>query len=207
MSKAIVNLSTKKFWKGQVRLRQRLTGLTDADTFFFMKESEVGSPLQTENNYAFKVYAIDKIREKGYTQILWVDASMLPIKNIDSVFEIIEQDGYFFQNGGWKNKDWTNEHAKVYFGTDDGDMMAACCFGLDFENENTVEFWNNVKQAMNDGIFNGSWEDHRHDQTVMSILAYKMDMPLHEPNSIFEYAKDGDTPSKESIVLYADGIC
>lgn len=207
MRKAIVNLSTKKFWKGQIRLKKRVTGKTKADIFLFREESEVNAPLHTDNNYAFKVYAIDHIREKGYSKILWMDASMLPIKNVDGIFDIIERDGYFFQNGGWKNRDWTNEDAKDYFGTDDGDMMAACCFGLDFDNEKTIEFWNNVKQAMTDGIFNGSWDDHRHDQTVMSLLAYKMEMPLHEANVIFEYAKDGDTPSKDSIVLFADGIC
>lgn len=207
MRRAIVNLSTKKFWKGQVRLRQRLTDNTDADVFMFTNESQIGAPLHPENNYAFKVYAIERMREKGYSSILWIDASMLPIKNIDSIFTIIEKDGYFFQNGGWKNKDWTNERAKSYFGTDEGDMMAACCFGLDFDNEETVVFWEHVKNAMNAGIFNGLWDDHRHDQTCMSILAYQMDMKLQEPNVIFEYAKDGDTPSKESILFFADGIC
>jgi len=207
MNTAIVNLSTKRFWEGQTRLKERLVGNTEADVFMYTNEAEVGAPLHTDNNYAFKVYAIDHIIDKGYSKILWMDASMLPIKNIDSVFDIIEEQGYFFQFGGWNNNQWTNEKAKEYFGTDNGDMMAACCFGLDFEHDKTVEFWANVKQAMNDGIFHGSWDNHRHDQTVMSILAYKMGMPLHDPNVIFEYAKDGDMPSKESIVLFADGIC
>lgn len=207
MKRAIVNLSTRKFWPGQSRLKKRLEGNTKADVFTYTNELQVGAPQHSENNYAFKVYAVEKMREKGYSKILWMDASMLPVKNIDVIFDIIEADGYFMQDGGWKNKDWTNERAKEYFGANDGDMIAACCYGLDFDNEKTVEFWGKVKEAMNDGIFNGSWDDHRHDQTVMSILAYKMEMPLHEANSIFEYAKDGDLPSRDSIVAFADGIC
>lgn len=207
MNKAIVNLSTRKFWKGQSRLKQVLKTTTNAEVFFYTNEKQVHAPQHEGNNYAFKVFAVDALVEKGFTHILWVDASMLPIKNIDGVFDVIDRDGYFMQNGGWKNNEWTNEKAKEYFGTDEGDMIAACCYGLNFENEKTIEFWNKVKQAMNDGIFNGSWDNHRHDQTVMSIVAYQMGMKLHEPNSIFEYAKEGDMPSKDSILFFADGIC
>lgn len=207
MRKAIVNLSTKKFWKGQIRLKEALKTKTSANVFFYTNEKQVYAPQHEENNYAFKVYAIDELVKKGFTHILWADASMLPIKNVDKVFEIIDKDGYFMQDGGWKNNEWTNEKAKDYFGTDDGNMIAACCFGLNFTNDRTIEFWSKVKQAMNDGIFNGSWDNHRHDQAVMSILAYQMDMKLHEANSIFEYAKEGDTPSKDSILFFADGIC
>lgn len=207
MRRVIVNLSTKRFWKGQVRLRQRLPNYTAAEIFMFQNESQVSAPLHTDNNYAFKVHCIDKMLEKGFTSILWMDASMLPIKNIDEVFEVIERDGYFMQDGGWENSRWTNDRAKEYFGTDDGPMIAACCFGLDFKNPQTVEFWQEVKKAMNDGIFNGSWDDHRHDQTTMSILAHKMGMKLHLIDSFFEYAKDGDTPSNETIVMFAHGIC
>lgn len=205
--KAIVNLSTKRFWKGQERLKTHLKGKTEADIFMFRNEVEVDSPSHAENNYAFKVYAIEKVRSQGYTKILWVDASMLPIRRVDDVFSIIEKDGYFFQESGWQNSRWTNDAAKGYFGTADGNMMSACCFGLDFENPKTIEFWDRVKKAMEAGIFNGSWYDHRHDQAVMSILAYIMCMPLHEPDIIFEYAKEGTVPTKDSIVLFADGIC
>lgn len=207
MKKAIINLSTKKFRKGQYRLLKSLKGKTNAEIFFYRLESQVGAPSHKDNNYAFKVYTFLKAIKEGFTHILWLDASMFVIKDIEPVFDVIDKEGYFFQNGGWKNSEWTNERAIEYFGTSEGDMMAACVLGLNLENEKTREFFDLWIKSMNEGIFNGDWSNHRHDQTCASILAYKLGMPLYEANSLFEYGKANEDPSTDKIVMKADGIC
>lgn len=207
MKKCIINLSTKKFKKGQYRLLKSLKGKTDAEIFFYRLESQVGSPSHVDNNYAFKVYTFAKAIQAGFTHILWLDASMFVLKDLTPIFEIIDKDGYFLQNGGWKNSEWTNERAKEYFNTNEGDMMAACVLGINIENEKSKEFFELWTKSMNDGIFNGDWTNHRHDQTCASILAYKLNMPLHDPHSLFEYGKANEPTSHDKILMVADGIC
>lgn len=207
MKKCIINLSTKKFWKGQQRLIQSLKGNTDAEIFTYKLESEVGAPFHNENNYAFKVYAFDKAIKEGFTQILWLDASMYVLKELTPVFNLINDNGYFFQDGGWKNSEWTNEKAINYFGTNEGDMIAACVLGINIENERTKEFFDIWRKSMEDGIFNGDWSNHRHDQTCASIIAYKLNMPLNKANELFQYGKVGEIFENEKLVMIADGIC
>ena len=205
--RAIINLSTAKFKKGQERLIKSLKKKTNADIFLYTAEQQVKAPFHSKNNYAFKVYAIEAAIKKGYKTILWLDASLFVIKNLDPLFKIIEEKGYFFQDGGYKNNQWTNQKAKEYFGTDEGDMMAACVIGLNLEDKRTRKFFRLWKKSMKDGQFNGSWDDFRHDQTCASLIAYKLDMPLFKMNSIFEYGLAEKEPSHENILMIADGIC
>lgn len=205
--RAIVNLSTEKYWPGQIRLAKSLRYKTDATLFLFRSEEEVGAPPHSENPYAFKVYAIEKALEAGYEQILWLDASMYVIKDLDPLFKLIEGIGYYMQDSGWFNNEWTNEKAKEYFGTDDGLMISTGCIGFNFQLPYAKAFFNDWKQSMLDGIFKGSWDNHRQDQTCASIIAHKKGFMIAENNSFFQYGKAEEPPMHENILLIADGIC
>lgn len=205
--RAIVNLSTQKYWPGQIRLVRSLRFKTDATLFLYRSEEEVEAPEHKDNPYAFKIHAIEKALQAGYEQILWLDASMYCVRDLSPLFKQIETIGYFFQYSGWKNYTWTNLHARNYFGTDKGNMLSTGCLGLDFRSNQAKEFFKRWKQSMIDGIFKGSWEDHRQDQTCASLIAYKMEMKLTDNNTFFQYGKAENPPMNESILLIADGIC
>jgi hypothetical protein len=207
INRCIVNVSTDKYRKGQKRLATSLRNNTTAAVLLFESEEEVGAELHTDNNYAFKPRAVIKAYEAGYRQILWLDASMRAIKNIDVIFDIIERDGYFFQDSGWPNSRWTTPEAKEYFGTDEGDMLSSGVLGLDLDSEIGYKFFDQWTQAMRDGMFNGSWDDYRHDQSAASLIAFNMGLKLQPGNTFFVYGKEDEPTISEQTVLLADGVC
>lgn len=224
MRKAIVNLSTLRYAKAQYRLSESLKNRTDAEVLLYQSERQVEAPSHSQNPYAFKIYAIEEAIRQGYEQILWLDSSCYAIKDIQPVFDIIDQEGYFMEYSGHEAGKWTNDRTLEYFGITRDEafeipMFSAGFTGLDFRNHNTIEFFNRWKQAMLDGMFKGEWtnknktesedprvEGHRHDLCVGSIIAYQLGMKHHSGENLFQYAKPTDTPESESIVFYLQGI-
>lgn len=202
--RCVVNLSTEKYRSGQERLVKSINGY---DILTYRSESEVGAPLHKENNYAFKVYSIIKAINEGYSQILWLDASIRAIKDITPIFDCIDKDGYFFQDSGWPNSRWTTDKAKEYFGHNDGQMLSSGVLGLDITHSLAYKFFDLWSTSMLDGMFNGNWDNYRHDQTCASLIAHNLGMKLQDGNTFFVYGKDDETTISDKTVLLADGIC
>lgn len=224
MKKAIVSLSTPSYAKAEQRLSESLKGKTDAHVYLYQSESSIGSPSHQENPYAFKIYAIKKAFEAGYTKILWLDSSCYAIKDISPVFDIIESEGYFMEYAGHLAGTWTNDRALDYFGITRDEAMEIPLFsagftGLDFTNEIVKEFFKTWEQAMLDGMFRGKWDNkektesqdercfgHRHDLSTASIIAYQLGMPFHSGENLFQYASPSDTPNTDDVVFFLQGI-
>lgn len=184
VKRCVINLSTEKYWAGQDRL---VASIGQYEVLAFRTEAQVGAPPHSENNYAFKVYSFIKAYELGYRQILWLDASMRAIKDITPIFDIIDKDGYFFQDSGWTNERWTNKAAKEYFGHAKGRMLSGGVLGLDLTNPLAYKFFDLWSQAMRCGVFNGDWSDFRHDQSCASLIAYDLGMKLQDDNTFFSF--------------------
>lgn len=201
--RAIINYSTYKYYKGQVRLLKSIPVLDGS--CIMLQEKDLQAPLHSDNPYAFKIYSFEYALNLGYQQIIWLDASMVAIKNLEPLFEHVEREGYFLQDSEWPNSRWTNERALEYFGTNEGQNISSGCVGLDFTKPIAMEFFKQWKQSMIDGIFKGSWEDHRHDQTCASLIALKLGMTISPKDTFFQYATE--PPIKDHILLIVDGIC
>lgn len=206
ISRCVVNVSTDKYHRGQNRLHDSLQGRTDATILLFDSEESVGAEPHEVNNYSFKPMAMIKAYEKGFRQVLWLDASMLVIKDLEPIFALIEKDGYFFQDSGWPNSRWTTSEAKEYFGTDEGPMLSSGVLGLDLDSEIGYKFFDLWTQAMRDGMFNGDWDEYRHDQSAASLIAYKLGMKLQTANTFFVYGTEGNEFILDETILLADGI-
>lgn len=202
--RAIINVSTERYWPGQQRL---IETAGEYKVLAWKHEHEVGAPPHRDNMYAFKPYAFQKAYEIGYRYLLWLDASMNVIKDLKPIFDIIERDGYFFQDSGWTNDRWTNQAAKEYFSTNEGLMLSSGILGLDMESIVGYAFWVHWLHAAEAGIFNGSHADHRHDQTCASLIAHKMGLKLQEANTFMVYGKITEPTISEKTVVLADGIC
>lgn len=201
---AIINLSTKKYEKGQLRLRGSLEDKTDADILFYSKESEVGARSHRESMYGFKPKAFQQAWIMGYRKIVWLDASIVAIKDLNPIFEAIEKDGYFFQDSGWMNSRWTPQHVKDYFGTDEGKMISSGVVGLNLENQMAINFLYLWLKAMGAGMFNGSHDVYRHDQSCASLIIQNLGLKITDNNTFWNYGKE---PMHDGIVALADGIC
>lgn len=50
--------------------------------------------------YAFKVAFLKEAKRLGYDEILWLDTALHPLTNLESIFSIIKEKGYFFTSVG-----------------------------------------------------------------------------------------------------------
>jgi hypothetical protein len=175
------------------------------ELFVFQDESEIGAPRHSDNPYAFKVYAIDKVRNAGYRIVLWCDSVLQLTRPIEELLPEVVQSGVYLAQDGWKTGMFANDRALQYFGVTRDQAMEisaiwACFMGFDFANPITHEFFAKWKKACNDGIFRGGTfnttqsesqdprcRGHRHDQTCAELISYQMGLPRclavlhHEP--------------------------
>lgn len=199
MKKCVVSFAnTPAYINKMNRLENSLKGNFDGDFLSFTKESEIGCESHIFVPYQFKPFAIKKAIDLGYELILWCDSPIIATKNIQPVFDHIEEHGYiFFDNIGHPIGKWSNDKALKYFNVSRETAMAikqimACCMGFkpsDFLVYNVFNQYINLSSM----LYPGHWSDHRHDQTVMSFLIneHKMDiMTAHETFFIYEAFKD-----------------
>jgi hypothetical protein len=184
-TRAIVNLvnGNGNYLNAQIRLEHSAYNNADKsfDFICFQNESQVNAPAHHDNPYAFKIYAIEKLREMGYTEIFWMDASLVMVADFSPIWEWIWQKGFFFEEAGHWAGSWCNQDTLDYFGITREQamtmpMFAAGYCGFDFKNGLAQEFFAEWKESMLNGCFRGSWTDHRHDMTCASIIAHKHDM-------------------------------
>lgn len=213
--RAIVNLiNNDGYSAGQERLFTK-TGIhaPGIDFWGFTGEIEVSAPLHKDNPYAFKIYTIEKARQAGYDQIIWLDASVFPVKNVEPVFDWLTDKGIFLEEAGHLCGTWSPQYVLDYFGITKDQamqmpMFAAGYCGFDFTNQISVEFFAEWKEAMLNGMFKGSWDVSRHDMAAGSIIAnIRGLLPLYSPGGqFFAYIGESYGVPKESVCFHLQGM-
>lgn len=210
--KAIVNYSTVQYKPGQDRLKQSLIDY-EIDLFLFDPKTLPESPSHKDNPYAFKIYAIQKVRDMGYTQILWLDASLYAVKDPEPVFQWLTEKGIFMEEAGHWAGTWSPDYVLKYFGVTKEEAMTMPMFsagftGLDFTNPISIEFFAEWREAMLNGMFKGDWKTSRHDMSSASIIANKRGL-FHlysKGGTFFAYVGNGYSTPKETAVFHLQGI-
>jgi len=214
MKRCIVNVANRTGWylQGQNRLKQSIDKHGEGVDFInFVDEGEIGSPRHLDNPYAFKLYAIQECRNRGYDQILYLDASIWLEKSIKPIWDIIDEQGYMVQEDGNLVGHWCNARALKYFGLTREEankivMHIAGATGLDFRTEIARKFFDQWFQACKDGIFRGSWSDHRHDMTCAGVIGNRLGLKHCKGGTILAYIGTGYTKPMDSACLYLAGM-
>jgi hypothetical protein len=211
--RAIVNVATHRYRKGQERLRASIKRYSKVPFFGFQFEGEVGAPSHLDNPYAFKVFAIEHLRNQGYQQIFWFDASLWAIRDFTVLWQYLDGQGWFLEDSGHQCNTWSNDFALQHFGitrdqSAEMKMISSGFVGFDFTNPVAIELFARWKKAMYAGTFIGSWDNHRHDQTALSIAACQMGLmdKFSEAKQYFAYVGDVFGTPKESAVFHLQGI-
>jgi hypothetical protein len=218
--RCIVNYVTldSKYRNGQMRLKNAFRTIFNPQMFygydrFFFVEGELPSvPSHNENPYAFKVFAIEHCKKLGYEQILWLDASMVPVQNLDPLWAHIDEVGYFMEHSGHALGSWCNDHTLLASGLTREEamkipMFSAGFLGLDFTNDKARNFFDLWTFMMEQGLFKGSWSDHRHDMSCGSIIAHNLAMTnWTEAGKFFAYIGPGYAPLKETAIFHLLGL-
>jgi len=212
--KAVISFANDlgNYMKALERLEKSMNRF-DKNTFIgFRGEGSIGSPLHRDNPYAFKIYAFKKALELGYRKILYVDSSVVAVKELDSLWQILDEDGYFIQEAGHFVGRWCNDRTLNYFGISREEAMLMSMYGncgvlaLDFDKDIAVAFFELWEQSMLDGQFIGSWSDHRHDMTCGSVIANRLKMKLQTGNEWVDYVDVNQTPKSDKIIFHAQGM-
>lgn len=232
--RAIVNVATGPYVRGQERLTEWCAKNSE-EYFIWRDQLPAGSPFHQDVPYAFKAYALREAVAAGAKTLLWADASILPIKPLDELWERIERDGYWIGNNGWTNYEWTADSAYApLFGDYPGDAVwanrqikhvVATSFGFSIEHPTgRAIFEEYYRLASETKAFCGPWSNmegspadwnnersapcgpldvrgHRHDQTALSVIAWRLGCQLTDSPNIFAYA-GGET---DQTFLVADG--
>lgn len=224
----VVSLGTDDYTKARQRLEKSMRNPINwsGDFHLFTEECQVGSPMHQDNPYAFKIYAIEEMKNRGYNQVLWVDCSVWAIKSIVPIFDIISTDGYICQEAGHNVGRWTNDRTLNYFGISRDEAMDipmygnAGFLGLDFDTEIANNFFNKWKQSMLDGMFIGEWNNnnqtesqdsrcdgHRHDMSCGSIIRHNLKMKMQSGMDYLQYYYDfAPNPHNDTVCLFAAGM-
>lgn len=195
--------------------------------FAFRNYGEFNSPTHSDLPYAFKPFAIQEIRKKGFETIIWMDSPVYAVKNIDAFIEYVKLNGFiFFDNLGYTIGDYTSDQCLTNFNMSREEsfkqqMIMACLMGFNFKNQLATKLFNEYFIAINFyGNYEGDWTNesnqvskdnrvkgHRHDQSVMSIILAKENIkPLHPHSTFFAYfGNPGHLPHAESVCLLSQG--
>jgi len=240
MIRCVVNVATTSYYqRGQARLRAALAQHSPDCCIEFHQGLPPGSPSHRDHNYVFKAYALQQAAANADV-LLWCDASILPVRSLEPLWERIEHEGYWFSHCGWNNYQWTADEAyPELFGAVARDLpamravneqiphVATTAFGVCLGDPMGFVFLREFyRYATQTRAFHGPWINaaapnqpesndpwrkrvcgppdvfgHRHDQTVASVIAWRLGMQLTRPPDIFAY-KGGET---EATILVADG--
>lgn len=179
-------------------------------------------PKHSDKPFAFKCSALRDAVEDGYDQLLWLDSSILPLRSLEPIWEIAEREGVWLARNGWFNSFWTNNAAYPILGitreeNDKIPHVVGGAFAVDLRHPKGGEFFKQFchygleTRAFVGPLTGGVGVQHRNDQTVLSVIAWRLEIPLTDCPAYFAYAAyeaDGSFVAenqKEETILCAEG--
>jgi len=151
--------------------------------------------------YCAKPFAMMAARNSGADIAIWIDCAFYPIRSIHPLVDHIAQTGYYLCDNGYKVGEWCSDRAMERMGQTREKLLemreaSSYCVGLNFADGRCVELlhrWCGFagdrltvpaphtqfgEQGRNIGHVSHypGVRGHRHEQTVLSVLANQMGM-------------------------------
>jgi len=171
---------------------------------FWNKNSYILTQPRGAGYWIWKPYIILKtmaLMEEGDI-VLYTDAGVTPLQDLQPLYDLAEKnEKIIFQNAGHNNKTWTKRDCFVLMNCDekkywDG-MQVTATFSLWKKTVSNIEFLTEYQRYLRDsrivtddpnmaGRANFfEFKDHRHDQSVLSLMAIKYGIELFRDPSQF----------------------
>lgn len=131
------------------------------EIFIWDQQWPPNSPAHRDCNYAFKVHAVDYARSRGFTKILWCDASCYAIKPIEPLWQRLEHEGHILIDDANRLGSWSSDHSLAQFGISRDKameiaLMCGTCWGLDLHFPRSVTFLDRLLALATPENFNGT---------------------------------------------------
>lgn len=189
------------------------------DMIFWRDTYPPGCMSHNESPYYFKIGAFEWALWRGYTQIIYLDASFWAIRNPMQVFDLVNQKGFFMFRSGYNLAQTINDAALAALGIERDDIeafpeYASGIVGLNFNNPDARKLYLQWKAYMDQGLnkgartHNGESQDgrflhHRQDQSCLSLAMYNCHLAIDEPDYVAYYG-GGYDPRK--CLFFINGL-
>jgi len=146
------------------------------------EEKEKYPMLQDISSRFHKIWSLNDA--KRYSEnILWLDAGVCAINDITHMFEIIDRDHIFMVTDQHLNRNYTHKKCVDIMEASESEMndkqLSAGIIGY----KRLGNYQNVFDEAFRYGTLGctiGDTENHRHDQSVFSILRSRYNCPVHD---------------------------
>lgn len=205
--------------RGVKRLERSLIYHGYPDAMELWTDLPPGSPTHQQVPYAMKLRALEIAVEHGYKRLLWLDASIVCVRDPKDMFDEIGHVGYYLYRSGYNCAQSVSDACLRVFGVtrDQAEAMPECAsnvVGFDLGNPVGMEFYWRWLKASRDGSFQGSRQHdgqsqdprflfHRQDQSAASLIANELGMHMHDPG---HFCRDYGPNMQESTIFYRKGL-
>lgn len=161
----------------------------DGDFIFMKDELPRDCDTHKETPYQFKPMIFREAFKRGYTQVIWMDSTIVMLRNPQRMFEVIARRGVLaFHNLGHPLAKWITDVALRNTGIDlagNPQQIMACVVGFDISHKvgkSVFDEW--LELSMDGESFldgHGSHEgfiNHRHDQACLSAILHRRKIKL-----------------------------
>jgi hypothetical protein len=170
-----------------------LNGLEKVEIRYFT-ESEINLHPEFLNgkSHVYKTFCL-KDASRKFENVLWMDSGICFINNFDIMFEKINSDEIFVVGDSHLNRTYTHDDCiRIMRATEDelnSNQLSTGMFG--FKSGGKYQEMIDIAAAYSlvPNCCNGDYQNHRHDQSILSILAKRYGCPQNDIE-IFGYWTD-----------------
>jgi len=166
---------------------------------------------KTRDNFAWKPVVIESIAQ-SYSGAFWADAGVLITGNLEDLVASVNRKGALvYKNYDHRNESWTTKSCLEVMDVSDKELAASQVMGnffaFSFTSKLGIELFNDwVYWSSNPRAIKGDAKQHRHDQTILSILVARHGIELTEyadSTAIARFKIDYQEALKSKIVFLA----
>lgn len=190
---------------------------TNVELLYYYNELPDGCPTHKETPYGFKPAIFKEAFDQGFTQVIWVDSTIVINRNLDRIFAETSKRGVVaFHNLGHDVNDWISDVAAQKLGLDLDKPIAqimACVVGFDISTDIGRYIFDEWYEMSQDGE---SFHDypssrpthkaHRHDQACLSGLLHNASVSLVPYGALCYEPHDQTKEFGETIYFINKGI-
>lgn len=182
---------------GQARLSAHLAGQSVPFTGYGADAAFKPAAMHARAPYSFKPRAlIDANRDADADSLLWLDASCVPTRWVVGALRwAVMLSPVVAMHTGFSVGQWCNDAALEVFGLSREEARSiplvaggVVAFNMRRGGGDALEEWRRFAEETT--VFQGRWEDHRHDQTALSVILWRAGIPILPGDAgLFSYGR------------------
>ena len=133
--------------------------------------------------HVYKLTCLKNAFEMG-ENVLWLDSGVCALSSVKEIFEKIQQEDIFFVIDIHQTKTYTHKKCQSIMGITEKELESKIISSGIFGFKSSGKYKNLIEEAYTysliEGCCNGDQENHRHDQSILSILCSRYNCPTND---------------------------